>query len=349
MGPGKVSARSEGVDQMAIHAHPKIAWVLGDPAGIGPEIIAKSLADSGMRHVCQPVIVGPAWLLQQAMRIAKVSLQASPCEVARLGACPPGMIPVVDDGWPALDVSPGTLSAAAGKLSIEMLRRAVEMAKSGAVDAVVFGPLNKEALRLGGSPHGDEHHLVAGWLGETEFGEINAVTGLFTTRVTSHVPLKDVPSLLHPDKIVRAVKMLHVTLRWAGIPDPIIAVAALNPHGGEQGLFGDEEQRVIEPGVAKARAAGFAAVGPFPADTIFVRARRGQFHGVVTMYHDQGQIATKLLGFDRGVTIMGGISLVIMTPAHGTAFDIAGKGIAKPEAFQAAVRLAAQLAGRRRA
>lgn len=334
---------------MPTHPPPKIAWVLGDPAGIGPEIIAKSLADPGSTHVCQPVVVGPAWLLQRGMQVAQVTVKASPCEAAQLGACPPGMIPVVDDGWPPLDFPPGTLSAAAGTLSIAMLRRAVELARTGAVNAVVFGPLNKEALRLGGSPHGDEHHLVAGWLGETEFGEINAAAGLFTTRVTSHVPLKDVPSLLHPDKIVRAVKMLHATLVWAGIADPIIAVAALNPHGGEHGLFGDEEQTVIEPGVAKARAAGFPAVGPFPADTIFVRARRGEFHGVVTMYHDQGQIATKLLGFDRGVTIMGGISLVIMTPAHGTAFDIAGKGIANPEAFQAAVRLAAQMAGRRRA
>jgi 4-hydroxythreonine-4-phosphate dehydrogenase len=332
---------------MPTDPRPKIAWVPGDPAGIGPEIVAKSLVDPSLTAVCRPVVVGPTWLLERGMQVAKVSVAASPCEAARLGAFPPGSIPVVDDGWPPLDLPPGRLSAAAGKLSIEMLRRAVNLARAGAVSAVVFGPLNKEALRLGGSPHGDEHHLVAGWLGETEFGEINAAAGLFTTRVTSHVPLKDVPSLLHPDGIVKAVKMLHTILVWAGVTDPIIAVAALNPHAGEHGLCGDEEQTVIEPGVVQARAAGFPTVGPFPADTIFVRARRGEFHGVVTMYHDQGQIATKLLGFDRGVTIMGGISLVITTPAHGTAFDIAGRGIASPEAFQAAVQLAARMAARR--
>lgn len=331
---------------MPTHVRPKIAWVLGDPTGIGPEVVAKSLADPGMLDVCQPVVVGPAWLLARGMQVAKVTLKTSPCEAAQLGAFSPGIIPVVDEGWPPLDFPPGKLSAAAGKLSIEMLRSAVNLARAGAVSAVVFGPLNKEALRLGGSPHGDEHHLVAAWLGETEFGEINAAAGLFTTRVTSHVPLKDVPSLLHPDRILRAVKMLHTTLVRVGIPDPVIAVAALNPHGGEHGLFGDEEQTVIEPGVARARAAGFPAVGPFPADTIFVRARRGEFHGVVTMYHDQGQIATKLLGFDRGVTIMGGISLIVTTPAHGTAFDIAGKGVANPEAFQAAVQLAARMVAR---
>jgi len=332
---------------MPNHARPNIAWVLGDPAGIGPEVVAKSLADPNMTDVCRPVVVGPTWLLERGMQVARVALKAAPCEAAQVGALSPGIIPVVDEGWAPLDFPPGQLSAAAGKLSIEMLRRAVSMARTGAVSAVVFGPLNKEALRLGGSPHGDEHHLVAEWLGETEFGEVNAAAGLFTTRVTSHVPLKDVPSLLHPDKIVRAVKMLHTTLVRVGIPDPVIAVAALNPHGGEHGLFGDEERTLIEPGVAKARAAGFPAVGPFPADTVFVRARRGEFHGVVTMYHDQGQIATKLLGFDRGVTIMGGISIIVTTPAHGTAFDIAGKGVASPEAFQAAVQLAARMVARR--
>ncbi len=333
-----------------MHANvpPKIAWVLGDPAGIGPEIVAKSLASPEMEGVCRPVVVGPAWLLERGMQVAKVTLPMSVCDGTPVKEIPAGRIPVVDKGWPVADYPPGKLSAAGGKLCIEMLHAAVDMARAGAVDAVVFAPLNKEGLRLGGNPHTDEHHLVAEWLGETAFGEINAVGGLFTTRVTSHVPLKDVPSLLHPDKIVSAVKMLHATLIRAGIENPVVAVAALNPHGGEDGLCGTEELSVIEPGVARAREAGLPAVGPYPADTIFVRATRGEFHGVVTMYHDQGQIATKLLGFDRGVTIMGSLSVVLTTPAHGTAYDIAGQGVANPGAFQAAVRLAAQLASRPR-
>jgi 4-hydroxythreonine-4-phosphate dehydrogenase len=282
------------------------------------------------------------------MEVARVKLPTCVCDAARAGDPPAGTIPVVDHGWPVGAFQPGKLSAAGGRLCIEMLRAAVDMARAGAVDAVVFAPLNKEGLRLGGNPHADEHRLVAEWLGETPHGEINAVGGLFTTRVTSHVPLKDVPSLLHPEKIVRAVKVLHGTLVRAGIENPVVAVAALNPHGGEHGLCGTEELTVIEPAVARAREAGLPVAGPYPADTIFVRATRGEFHGVVTMYHDQGQIATKLLGFDRGVTIMGGLSLVITTPAHGTAYDIAGKGVANPGAFQAAVRLAAQLATRPR-
>ncbi len=329
---------------MPTNVPPRIAWVLGDPAGIGPEIVAKSLASSEMAGMCRPVVVGPAWLLERGRQVAQVELATAMCDPARLPELSARTVPVVDQGWPVAEFPPGVLSAAGGKLCIEMLRAAVDMARAGTVDAVVFAPLNKEGLRLGGNPHADEHHLVAEWLGEPASSEINAVGGLFTTRVTSHVPLKDVPSLLHPDKIVSAVKMLHATLVRAGIENPVVAVAALNPHGGEHGLCGTEELTVIEPGVARAREAGLPAVGPYPADTIFVRATRGEFHGVVTMYHDQGQIATKLLGFDRGVTIMGGLSVVVTTPAHGTAYDIAGKGVANPGGFQAAVRLAAQLA-----
>jgi 4-hydroxythreonine-4-phosphate dehydrogenase len=326
---------------------PRLAWVLGDPAGIGPELVAKGLASEAMQSICRPVVVGPMWLLERGLQVAKAKIAVTRCDAAKLDAVSPGMIPMVDAGWPVADFPYGKLSPAAGKLCIEMLRVAVDMARAKQVDAIVFGPLNKEAMRKGGNPHNDELHLLAEWLGDEGGSEINAAAGLFTTRVTSHVPLKDVPSLLSADKVVKAVKLLSDTLKWVGVEPPTVAVAALNPHGGEHGLCGDEEQRVIEPGVARARAAGFPALGPFPADTIFVRATRGEFHGVVTMYHDQGQIATKLLGFDRGVTIQGGLSVVITTPAHGTAFDIAGKGVANTGAFEEAVRLAAKMAARK--
>jgi 4-hydroxythreonine-4-phosphate dehydrogenase len=326
---------------------PRLAWVLGDAAGIGPELVAKGLANDELRKICRPVVVGPRWLLERGMQAAKAKVAAAACQVERMGSGPDGMVPVIDTGWPEQEYPHGVLSAEAGALCIEMLRVAVDLARTGRVDAIVFAPLNKEALHLGGNPHSDELHLLAEWLGDTEVGEINAAAGLFTTRVTSHVPFREVPSLLSPDRVLRAVKMLYTTLRWAGIEPPTVAVAALNPHGGEHGLCGDEELTVIEPGVAKAQALGIPAVGPYPADTIFVRATRGEFHGVVTMYHDQGQIATKLLGFDRGVTIQGGLSIVITTPAHGTAFEIAGEGIANPGAFCEAVRLAVKMAAGR--
>ena len=327
---------------------PRLAWVLGDPAGIGPELVAKSLANPDMGKVSCPVVVGPMWLLDRGMQVAKVKLTATRCDPSKADAVPPGTVPVVDTGWPEQEFPCGVLSAAAGKLCIDMLKVAVDMARAGQVDGVVFGPLNKEALSMGGNPHKDELHLFADWLGDTDCGEINAAAGMFTTRVTSRIPLKDVAANIRPDKILWATRMLFRILREAGVENTTVAVAALNPHGGEHGLCGTEEIEIIGPAVKQAQREGIPAVGPYPADTIFLRAKRGEFHGVVIMYHDQGQIATKLLGFDQGVTVQGGLSVVIATPAHGTAFDIAGKGIANPGAFQAAARLAAHMAAARK-
>jgi 4-hydroxythreonine-4-phosphate dehydrogenase len=320
---------------------------LGDPAGIGPELVAKGLGAAEARAICRPVVVGPSWLLRRGMDVAGAVVAVSPCRADRIGDVPADTVPVVDTGWPEQDFPYGVLSAAAGKLTIEMLRVAVDMAQAKQVDGIVFGPLNKEALGKGGNPHKDELHLLAEWLGDTEVGEINAAAGLVTTRVTSHIPLKEVAARIRPERIMTAIRMLDTTLRETGARNRKIAVAALNPHGGEHGLCGTEEIEIIEPTVARAQAEGLPAVGPFPADTIFLRAKRGEFQGIVIMYHDQGQIATKLLGFDQGVTIQGGLSVVIATPAHGTAFDIAGKGVANPGAFLEAVRLAARMAAAR--
>lgn len=326
---------------------PRLAWVLGDPAGIGPELVAKSLVAANTRGMCRPVIVGPMWLLQRGMRVAGVNATVARCDADKTDQVPAGTVPVVDSGWPEQEFPYGVLSAAAGKLTIEMLRAAMDMARAKRVDGVVFGPLNKEALSKGGNPYKDELHLFADWLGDTDASEINAAAGLVTTRVTSHIPLKDVAANIRPDRIMLAIRMLHSTLRETGAENGRIGVAALNPHGGEHGLCGTEEIEIIGPTIARAQAEGLQALGPFPADTIFLRAKKGEFQGIVIMYHDQGQIATKLLGFDQGVTIQGGLSVVTTTPAHGTAFDIAGKGVANPGAFQEAVRLAARMAAAR--
>jgi len=323
---------------------PTLAWVLGDPAGIGPEIAVKSLASAEMRDVCRPVVVGPQWLLRRGEAVAGATVAVTVCPPSGIAAVAPDRIPLIEAGGPERPFPPGQLSGEAGTLCIDTLRMAVDLARNRLVDGIVFGPLNKEALSKGGNPHKDELHLFAEWLGDAEVGEINAAAGMFTTRVTSHIPIKDVAANIRPEKILWAIRTLHRILCEAGLADTTVAVAALNPHGGEHGLCGSEEIEIIEPAVRRAQAEGIPAVGPFPADTIFLRARRGEFHGVVIMYHDQGQVATKLLGFDQGVTVQGGLSVVIGTPAHGTAFDIAGKGLANPEAFQAAVRLAARMA-----
>jgi 4-hydroxythreonine-4-phosphate dehydrogenase len=203
-------------------------------------------------------------------------------------------------------------------------------------------------MKLAGLPHEDELHLFADLLGHTgPLSEINVCGLLWTARVTSHVPLRDVAALITVDKVLQVARLLHRPVAQTGIASPRIAIAGLNPHAGEGGMFGREEIDIIAPAVEQLRAEGLDAVGPFPADTLFVAARRGDFHGVVTMYHDQGQIAMKLMGFERGVTVSGGIPAIITTPAHGTAFDIAGKGIADVGAMREAFRIACQMAGSR--
>ena len=323
---------------------PRVAWVLGDAAGIGPELVAKSLVHSDTMDICRPVIVGPVWLLERGMQIAQVQKEVEVCKPSQIDAVDTVKIPVVDEGWAFEEIPLGEVHQAAGKLSLGMIECAVNLARDEVVDAVIKAPSNKESLKLGGNRFDTELPLVAGWLGDTEFGEVNVVDDLFTTRVTSHVPLKDVSSLLQPEKIFETIRLMHRVLVNAGFESPRIGVSGLNPHAGEHGLFGNEEEEVIAPGIDIAEREGIAVEGPLPPDTIFVRARRGDFDGVVTMYHDQGLIAMKLLGFDRGVSVSGGLSIPVMTTSHGTAYDIAGKGVADPGAFQAAVQLACRMA-----
>jgi 4-hydroxythreonine-4-phosphate dehydrogenase len=324
-------------------AKPRIAWVIGDAAGIGPELIAKTLGNADMLNICRPVLVGPTWLLERGMQHTQSQTPFTVCKPDQVDGIPDDTIPIVDKGWPEQQIPLGEVSEAAGKLSLKMLECAVHMAQDGVVSAIVKAPSNKESLKRGGNPYSTELPLMAEWLGETDYGEVNVVGDLFTTRVTSHVPLKDVASLLSPKKILKTIQLMHRVLVQAGHQKPKIGISGLNPHAGEHGLFGDEEVEIIEPGIVMARELGILVEGPLPPDTIFVRARRGDFPGVVTMYHDQGLIAMKLLGFDQGVSVSGGLSIPIMTTSHGTAYDIAGKGIADPGAFQAAVRLAKKM------
>jgi 4-hydroxythreonine-4-phosphate dehydrogenase len=212
---------------------------------------------------------------------------------------------------------------------------------------VCFTPFNKQAMRMADSTYDDEIRFTAGVLGTTgPATEFNILEGLWNARVTSHVPMAEMPKLLTVDAIVGALELTSSALRAAGFNPPRIAVAALNPHAGDGGNFGREEIDVIAPAVEAARAKGIGCDGPYPADTVFVRARRGDYDAVLTMYHDQGQIAMKLMGFDRGVTLLGGFPFPICTPAHGTAYDIAGKGVANIGATRAAVLLAAAMAQR---
>ena len=329
---------------------PIIALAMGDPAGVSPELTAKLLADDEVRAAAKIVVFGDLRILEEGAKIAGVSLDIS--VVAPDAAYDASQRPVlIDLGHLApQDVKRGEATPEGGAFALENFRRALVMANEGKADAVCFTPFNKKAMRYVYPGYDDEIRYAAditGFKGAAR--EFNVLDNLWNCRVTSHIPLSAVASALTAEGIVAELALADLCMREGGLENPRIAVAGLNPHAGDGGNFGQEEIDIIEPAVKLAIQRGFNASGPYPADTVYVRARNGEFDGVLTMYHDQGQIAMKLMGFDRGVTMMGGFPFPICTPAHGTAYDIAGRGIANLGASKAAVMLAVRMAARNKA
>ena len=324
---------------------PVVALVMGDPAGISPELTAKLLALDEVQAAAALVVVGDRRVLEDGARVAGGALN-----VDVIGANAP--LPeshtrpvLIDLGHldPAI-IRRGEVARAGGLFAKENFLSALALAMTGAADAVVFTPFNKSAMKLAVPTYDDEISFIANAIGfKGEAREFNVLDGLWNARITSHVPLAAVPGLLSVPVIVRGLELTHAAMSAAGFSPPRIAVAALNPHAGDNGNFGREEIDIIAPAVAEAKERGIVCDGPYPADTVFVRARSGQFDAVLTMFHDQGQIAMKLIGFDQGVTLLGGFPVPITTPAHGTAYDIAGKGIANIGASRNAVMLAARM------
>ena len=330
---------------------PVIALTLGDAAGIGPELVAKLFAaPTAERSTVATVLVGDDWLWREGQRVAGAEIStiaiSSIKDGRRLRA---GEVGFVSTDSVSSNVIPGSVDASSGRGSIAALRLCLEGALADDVDAICFAPLNKASMKAGGLSCEDELHFFADYLGvENYFCEFNTLQSIWTSRLSSHVPLKNIFPLITEERICAAVALTAQTLRSAGYDAPRIAVAALNPHGGDNGTCGREEIDIIKPAIARLNGEGVLVEGPYPADTIFQRARDGALDAIVTMYHDQGQIAIKLLGFERGVTVQGGLPLPITTPAHGTAFDIVGQGVANPGPMIAAFDLAARMAARHR-
>jgi 4-hydroxythreonine-4-phosphate dehydrogenase len=247
-------------------------------------------------------------------------------------------------------VKTGVASASGGASVLKVLDLCLAAVSNRNIDAICFAPLNKHAMKQSGMPFEDELHYFADYLGvEGFFCEFNTLGGLWTSRISSHVPFRDVPLHLDKGRIKQASRLIYHSLQTAGIAEPRVAVAALNPHGGDGGVCGREEIDIIAPAVAELNAEGLPVRGPFPADTIFLKARDGEYDAIVTMYHDQGQIAIKLLGFEKGVTVQGGLPVPITTPAHGTAYDIAGQNRASVEAMLQAFHIACRMGAAYRA
>ena len=327
---------------------PTIALAMGDPAGVSPELTAKLLCLAEVRAAANIVVFGDRRILDEGAKIAGLTLDVSyvTADSSDSDFAATSRPVFVDLGHldPAA-VKRGEATAEGGAFALENFRRALVMAQQGKADAVCFTPFNKKAMRYVYPGYDDEIRFISEVIGFTGHArEFNVLDNLWNARVTSHIPLSEVASTISAETILSELALTDRTLRNAGFANPRIAVAALNPHAGDGGNFGKEEIDVIEPAVKTGIERGFNVSGPYPADTVYVRAKGGAFDAVLTMYHDQGQIAMKLMGFDRGVTFMGGLPFPVCTPAHGTAYDIAGQGIANIGASREALLLAARMA-----
>lgn len=327
-----------------------IGLILGDPCGVGPEIVARLLAEEDLLARARIVVVADRAVLRAGQKVAGVDVRVADVDPGHLGEAAQGnpLLVHVAVGT-ASDYPPGEATAAGGRYALATLKAALDLARAGTVDAVCYAPLNKRALQLAGSPFPDEILWIANELGHNgPLCDCTVLDGLWTARATSHVPIADVSRHITQERIIEVARLIHATLRRAGIDRPRISVSGLNPHAGDGGLIGREEIDVIAPAVERLRAEGIPVEGPFSPDTVFLQGQAGEVDAVVTMYHDQGQIAVKLMGFGRAITVIGGIAIPVTTPSQGTAFDIVGQGRAKPDGMRRAISVACDMAEARR-
>ena len=325
---------------------PRIALVLGDPAGIGPELVARLLADPCTLKMANILLIADSKEVTKGMRLAGQHTAFFRADSLASVSHAHSLTLLEFETSRTTEFRAGECNEASGRYTMQTLQIALDAVTQDLADAIVFAPLNKHALHLAGMHTPDEMHWFAERLNFTgAISEFNVLDGLWTSRVTSHIAHKDVAVQLTIPRIEQAITLLYDAMRDCGVLSPRIAVCGLNPHNGDNGSFGREEIDVIAPAVQSAKAKGIPVQGPFAADTLFlkVQGEQRQFDGIVTMYHDQGQIAMKLMGFWRGVTVQGGLPIPILTPAHGTAVDIAGQGKANPGAMQQAFELACNM------
>jgi 4-hydroxythreonine-4-phosphate dehydrogenase len=317
---------------------------MGDPAGIGPEVVLKALANEEAHQQCRPVVFGDLDWLQRTARALNLPL----CVVKEAED--------TDAAWDGITISvrqatgadlsgvqPGRLAAEAGKAAVESVLAAAKAALAGECDAIVTAPLNKEAIALGGYPYPGHTELLASVTHTPRYGMLLLSGPLRVVHVSTHVSLREAIERTKAARVLECIRLGDRACRDLGIARPRIAVAGLNPHAGEHGLFGEEDSTEIAPAVALAQAEDIQASGPHPPDTVFARAAKGEFDLVVAMYHDQGHIPVKLHGFDTGVNVTIGLPILRVSVDHGTAFDIAGKGIAREQSMREALRVAVQM------
>ena len=324
---------------------PLVAITMGDAAGTGPEIITKSLALPKLRAVCRPVVIGDAAAMTRALRFTGVSLNVREIKDVAEATSAPGEIDVLD--LANLDLATlklGHVDPQAGHAAYEYIKLATELALAGRVSAVVTSSINKESLNAAGH-HFDGHTgLLAHLCDRPDATMMLVADKLRVSHVSTHVPLRVAIDRVKPDRILTVLRLTHDAVRRLGIDRPRLAVAGLNPHAGENGLFGDEEEKFITPAIVQARALGLDVHGPFAGDTIFFRTLQGEFDAGVAMYHDQGHVAAKMLGIWRGVNVTLGLPIIRTSVEHGTDFANAGTGRSDPRSLNEALKLAAAMA-----
>ncbi|MGD7045726.1 4-hydroxythreonine-4-phosphate dehydrogenase PdxA [Jeotgalibacillus proteolyticus] len=325
---------------------PIIGITMGDGAGVGPEVIIKSLQHQHLYEESHPIVIGDASRLEKAaellnipIQLTKVNDQDSMTETAH------GEIQCLDLNLLPADLPFGQVAAEAGNAAFQYLKKAIELANEGKIDAICTAPLNKEALHKGGHQYPGHTEILAELTGTSDFSMMLSSPKLKVIHVTTHMGLIDAIQSIQPQRVLKVIELAHETLSKSGISSPKIGVCGINPHAGENGLFGygEEEEKII-PAIEEAQAKGIQVEGPLPADTLFFRAQRGDFDIVVAMYHDQGHGPIKVLGLEAGVNITVGLPIIRTSVDHGTAFDIAGKGIADEGSMLEALRQAIELA-----
>jgi 4-phospho-D-threonate 3-dehydrogenase / 4-phospho-D-erythronate 3-dehydrogenase len=321
---------------------PLLAITMGDPSGIGPEIVLKALSDPALVERCRPLVVGDRQILERAMAWNGVpSLPIVPVGRPAAGAYEPGIVtlmapqPVDPDACPV-----GRISAVSGGAAVAYVERACDLCLEGAAAAMVTAPIHKDAIHRAGSPYAGHTEMLAERTGAKRVTMLLTGPTLRVVHVSTHVPLAEAVRRVTPERVRAVIDLADAGCRALGIAHPRIAVAGLNPHAGEGGLFGDQEHNAIQPAVDVARAKGLNVSDPQPPDTVFLRASQGTYDIVVAMYHDQGHIPMKLLAFDEGVNVSLGLPIIRTSVDHGTAFDIAGTGRARETSLMAAIDVA---------
>lgn len=327
---------------MALSRLPVVGVTMGDPAGIGPEIVAKVFATGGLRgHV---LVIGDSGAMRRAVSLIGADISVRGIADVGHAQCEPGTIDVVDAGEVPADLEPGFIDVRAGAASFAFVERAIADAISGRIDAIVTAPIHKEAWRTAGVTYPGHTELLADHTGVRDFAMMLFNDDLRVILVSIHVALAEAIKLVTRESVLRTIRLADRAARDLGMSSPRVAVAGLNPHAGEGGLFGREDLDIISPAIAEARQSGIDVTGPWPPDTVFMQARAGKFDIVVAQYHDQGLIPVKYLGVDNGVNVTVGLPFVRTSVDHGTAFDIAGKGIADPASLRIAIEHAVRMA-----